>query len=40
VAAAGVEADLQEAGVEAGATGGEAHVAREGQVHARPTAAR
>ena len=35
VAAAGVQADLQEAGVELGPPGGEAHVAAEGQVHAR-----
>ena len=35
VAAAGVEAQLQEAGVEAGPTGGQAHVAGQGQVHAR-----
>ncbi len=33
VAAAGVDADLQEAGVEAGSLGGDAHVAAEGHVH-------
>ncbi len=33
VPAAGVEPDLQEAGVEPGPAGGEAHVAAEGEVH-------
>ena len=35
VPAAGVEAELQEPGVEAGSLAGQAHVADQGQVHAR-----
>ena len=36
MAATGMEADLEEAGVEAGTAGGDAHVASESEVHAGP----
>ena len=39
MAATGMEADLEEAGVEAGTAGGDAHVASESEVHAGPDGA-